>query len=123
VTVHRQPKARRADSGAPVTDWLDYDTHYTERFLGLPDANADAYKEASLLTYLADLKRPLLLIRGTSDNNVYFRHTFKLADALFRAGKNFECRRCRTTTNARPRMNSTACANARYGKGPIRPCP
>ena len=76
--------------GAPVVTWENYDTHYTERYLGLPDTDADAYQEASLLTYAAGLQRPLLLIHGTSDDNVYFRHTLKLADALFRAGKDFE---------------------------------
>jgi dipeptidyl-peptidase-4 len=81
---------KAAVAGAPVVDWLDYDTHYTERYLGLPDAAADAYKEGSLLTYAADLSRPLLLLHGTADDNVYFRHTLKLTDALFRAGKDFE---------------------------------
>jgi dipeptidyl-peptidase-4 len=81
---------KAAVAGAPVTDWLDYDTHYTERYLGLPQDNPEAYKEASLLTYAADLKRPLLLIHGTADDNVYFRHSLKLANALFRAGKDFE---------------------------------
>ncbi|MBL8796564.1 MAG: S9 family peptidase [Planctomycetia bacterium] len=79
-----------AVAGAPVTDWEDYDTHYTERYLGLPQENPEAYQEASLLTYAKDLKRPLLLIHGTADDNVYFRHSLKLADALFRAGKDFE---------------------------------
>ena len=89
--VLRRPDVfKAAVAGAPPTDWLDYDTHYTERYLGLPDTDADVYKEASLLTYAADLKRPLLLIHGTSDDNVYFRHSLKLADALFRAGKEFE---------------------------------
>jgi len=88
--LRRPDVFKAAVAGAPPTDWLDYDTHYTERYLGLPDTDADAYKEASLLTYAADLKRPLLLIHGTSDDNVYFRHTLKLADALFRAGKDFE---------------------------------
>jgi dipeptidyl-peptidase-4 len=81
---------KAAVAGAPVTDWLDYDTHYTERYLGFPQDNPEAYKEASLLTYAADLKRPLLLIHGTADDNVYFRHSLKLANALFRAGKDFE---------------------------------
>lgn len=81
---------KAAVAGAPVVDWLDYDTHYTERYLGLPDKDAAAYQEASLLTYAAGLKRPLLLIHGTTDDNVYFRHSLKLADALFRAGKDFE---------------------------------
>lgn len=89
--VLRRPDVfKAAVAGAPPTDWLDYDTHYTERYLGLPDTDAAAYAEGSLLTYAADLQRPLLLIHGTSDDNVYFRHTLKLADALFRAGKDFD---------------------------------
>jgi dipeptidyl-peptidase-4 len=89
--VLRRPDVYKAAvAGAPVTDWLDYDTHYTERYLGLPQDNPAAYKEASLLPYAANLKRPLLLIHGTADDNVYFRHTLKLADALFRAGRDFD---------------------------------
>lgn len=89
--VLRRPDVfKAAVAGAPPTDWLDYDTHYTERYLGMPDADAEAYREGSLLTYADDLQRPLLLIHGTSDDNVYFRHTLKLADALFRAGKEFD---------------------------------
>jgi dipeptidyl-peptidase-4 len=42
------------------------------------------------LTYAKDLKRPLLLVHGTADDNVYFRHSLKLADALFRAGRDFD---------------------------------
>jgi len=87
----RRPDVFKASvAGAPVVDWLDYDTHYTERYLGLPDQDAEAYKKASLLTYAADLKGPLLLIHGTADDNVFFRHSLKLADALFRAGRDFE---------------------------------
>jgi dipeptidyl-peptidase-4 len=79
-----------AVAGAPVNDWQDYDTHYTERYLGLPATDAEGYKEGSLLTYVDKLRRPLLLVHGTADDNVYFRHTLRLADALFRAGKDFE---------------------------------
>jgi len=56
---------------------------------GLPATDAAAYKDASLLTYAEDLKR-LLLIHGTTDDNVYFRHSLRLSNALFRAGKEFE---------------------------------
>jgi dipeptidyl-peptidase-4 len=91
LAVLRRPDVfKAAAAGAPVVDWLDYDTHYTERYLGLPQTDPDAYKEGSLLTYARDLKRPLLLIHGTADDNVYFRHSLKLVDALFRAGKDFE---------------------------------
>jgi dipeptidyl-peptidase-4 len=81
---------KAAVSGAPVVDWLDYDTHYTERYLGLPQQHPEAYEKSSLLTYARDTRTPisaLLLMHGTADDNVYFFHTLKLSDALFRAGK------------------------------------
>jgi dipeptidyl-peptidase-4 len=58
--------------------------------LGLLPESKKAYEEASLLPLAAKLERPLLLVHGTADDNVYFRHTLRLADALFRAGKDFE---------------------------------
>jgi dipeptidyl-peptidase-4 len=91
LAVLRRPDVfYAAVAGAPVTDWFDYDTHYTERYLGLPGANPEAYNEGSLLTYAENLQRPLLLMHGTSDDNVFFRHSLKLAAALFRGGKRFE---------------------------------
>jgi dipeptidyl-peptidase-4 len=91
LAVLRRPDVfKAAVAGAPVTDWDDYDTHYTERYLGLPQQSPEAYRSASLLTYARNLRRPLLLVHGTADDNVYFRHTLKLADALFRAGKDFD---------------------------------
>ncbi len=74
-------------AGAPVVDWRDYDTAYTERYLGTPQENPKGYDESSLLTHAPKLSRPLLLIHGTSDDNVYFFHSLKLSQALFRAGK------------------------------------
>jgi dipeptidyl-peptidase-4 len=89
--VLKRPEVfKAAVAGAPVTDWEDYDTHYTERYLGLLPESKKAYEEASLLPLASKLERPLLLVHGTADDNVYFRHTLKLADALFRAGKAFE---------------------------------
>jgi dipeptidyl-peptidase-4 len=91
LAVMRRPDLFRAGvAGAPVCDWHDYDTHYTERYLGVPPKDAAAYKEGSLLTYAQDLKRPLMILHGTADDNVYFRHSLKMVDALFRAGKDFE---------------------------------
>jgi dipeptidyl-peptidase-4 len=78
-----------AAAGAPVVDWRDYDTHYTERYLDLPDRAPEGYRASSLLTHAAALRRPLLLVHGTADDNVYFFHSLKLADALFRAGRPF----------------------------------
>jgi len=74
-------------AGAPVSEWLDYDTHYTERYLGMPDENPSGYADSSVLTYAKDLDRSLLIIHGTADDNVYFSHSLKMSNALFRAGK------------------------------------
>ena len=79
-----------AVAGAPVTDWRDYDTHYTERYLDTPQANPTGYAKSDLVARAGELTRPLLLIHGSGDDNVYFFHSLKFADALFKAGKPFE---------------------------------
>jgi len=94
MAVLREPGIfRAAVAGAPVSEWRDYDTHYTERYLGLPEA-ADAegpYHASSVLTYAVEAEvedlRPLLIIHGTADDNVYFSHALKLQNRLFRAGR------------------------------------
>jgi dipeptidyl-peptidase-4 len=86
----RKPEIFRcAAVGAPVVTWENYDTHYTERYLGLPSENAQGYRASSVLTYAADLRQPLLLIHGLTDDNVYVQHSMQLSDALFNAGKTF----------------------------------
>ena len=91
MAVMRRPDVFHAGmAGAPVADWHDYDTFYTERYLGLPQANPRAYEVSSVLTYAKDLQRPLMIVHGTTDDNVYFMHSLKMADALFRAGKHYE---------------------------------
>jgi dipeptidyl-peptidase-4 len=90
AAMQRPDVFRVAVAGAPVVDWLDYDTHYTERYLGLPAENPNGYRKSSALTYAPQLTRPLLVIHGTADDNVYFLHSLKLCDALFRAGKEYE---------------------------------
>jgi dipeptidyl-peptidase 4 len=62
-------------SGAPVTDWLLYDTHYTERYMNLPARNADGYLGSSILPIAGNLKKPLLMIHGMSDDNVIFENS------------------------------------------------
>src|SRR5262249_60870171 len=62
----------------------------TGRNRALLPAPRKANDGASLIPLAKDLKRPLLLVHGTADDNVYYRHTLKLSDALFRAGKDFE---------------------------------
>ncbi|MEO0323047.1 MAG: DPP IV N-terminal domain-containing protein [Myxococcota bacterium] len=87
MAVMQRPDVFRVGvAGAPVCDWADYDTHYTERFMGLPDENDAGYRRANVLTYASDLERPLMIIHGTSDDNVYFVHALKMSDALLRAG-------------------------------------
>jgi dipeptidyl-peptidase-4 len=84
-----------AVAGAPPVDWVDYDTAYTERYLGLPEKDKEAYTSSSLLTLLQPEKRsktpkPLLVIHGTADDNVFFFNSMKLVDALERAAWPYE---------------------------------
>lgn len=81
---------KAAIAGAPVTDWRLYDTAYTERYLGLPGDNTAAYDATSAVKLAATLTRPLLLVHGLTDDNVYVANTLALGDALFRAGKPYE---------------------------------
>jgi len=74
-------------AGAPVAAWEDYDTHDTERYMGLPQTNPTGYRDSNVLTFAERLEKPLLIIHGTADDNVYLTHSLKMVDALFRAGK------------------------------------
>ncbi|WP_296278907.1 S9 family peptidase [Pseudoxanthomonas sp.] len=77
-------------AGAPVTDWALYDTHYTERYMDLPKANAAGYREASVFTHLGGLRSKLLLIHGMADDNVLFTNSTKLMSELQKRGTPFE---------------------------------
>ena len=90
AAIRRPDVFRCGVAGAPVVTWENYDTHYTERYLGLPQKNPEAYRVSNVTTYAAQLSRPLLLIHGLTDDNVYFQHTLQLADALYLAGKPYE---------------------------------
>jgi dipeptidyl-peptidase 4 len=88
LAVLRRPDIfAAAVAGAPVTDWRLYDTHYTERYLGHPAADPDAYRRSSLLADAAKLERPLLLIHGLADDNVVAAHTLRLSGLLLAAGR------------------------------------
>ncbi|MCB2106885.1 MAG: S9 family peptidase, partial [Rhodobacteraceae bacterium] len=87
----RRPDIFKAGvAGAPVVTWENYDTHYTERYLGLPAAAPEAYRVSDVTTYADQLSRPLLIIHGLTDDNVYAQHSLQLIDALFMAGKPYE---------------------------------
>ena len=77
---------KAAIAGAPVTDWRYYDTHYSERYLGDPNAHAALYDRSSALIAAPKLKRPLFLIHGLEDDNVVCAHSLKLSQALFQSG-------------------------------------
>jgi dipeptidyl-peptidase-4 len=77
-------------AGGSVTDWRDYDSIYTERFLGLPQDNPDGYRESSPRFAAANLKGKLLLIHGTMDENVHMQNTLQFARELQLADKPFE---------------------------------
>lgn len=67
---------------APPTDWLNYDTIYTERYMGLPQDNQEGYKTSSALNYVDGLKGKLLIIHGTADDNVHMSNTMQLIYAF-----------------------------------------
>jgi len=91
LAVLRRPDVfHAAIAGAPVTDWRLYDTHYTERYLGDPAGNPAAYEISSLNDdperAVATVARPLLIIHGLADDNVFVAHSLRLSSALLAAG-------------------------------------
>jgi dipeptidyl-peptidase-4 len=88
LAVLRRPDVfHAAVAGAPVTDWRLYDTFYTERYLGHPDTEPEAYDRTNLVAEAASLTRPLLLVHGLADDNVVSAHTLQLSSALLAAGR------------------------------------
>jgi dipeptidyl-peptidase-4 len=91
MLMFKAPEVFRAGvSGAPVTDWRLYDTHYTERYLGTPQDNASGYEASSVLPYAAGLRGRLLVMHGMADDNVLFSHSTKLFRRLQDLGKPFD---------------------------------
>jgi dipeptidyl-peptidase 4 len=75
---------------APVTDLRFYDTIYTERYMGLPQENAEDYRQASPVTFASQLRGDLLLVHGSGDDNVHYQNSETLVNALVAAGKPFQ---------------------------------
>jgi dipeptidyl-peptidase-4 len=89
LAVLRRPDVfHAAVAGAPVTDWRLYDTHYTERYLGHPDEDPEAYARSSILADpgTRDPQRPIMIVHGLADDNVVAAHTLRLSSALLAAG-------------------------------------
>jgi dipeptidyl-peptidase-4 len=76
--------------GAPVTDWRDYDTVYTERLMKMPQHNADGYRRTAPRFAVDRLNAQMLLIHGTLDDNVHMQNSIQFAYELQKAGKPFE---------------------------------
>ncbi|MGW7519518.1 alpha/beta fold hydrolase [Streptomyces sp. NPDC054796] len=88
AAVLRHPDVfHAAVAGAAPSDQRLYDTHWKERFLGHPDEEPENYDRCSLLTEAPLLRRPLLLVHGTTDDNVAFANTLRLSAALLAAGR------------------------------------
>lgn len=79
-----------ASSSSPPTDWRNYDTIYTERYMWIPQENKEGYDKGSAMTYVDNLRGRLMLYYGTMDNNVHPTNMMQLIAALQRAGKSFD---------------------------------
>ncbi len=93
MSILRYPNVYAAScSSSPVTDWRNYDSIYTERYMGLPTAedNSAGYEAGSCMTYADKLQGRLMLYFGTSDNNVHPANTLQLATKLESLGKKFD---------------------------------
>ena len=94
AVIDRPDVFHAAIAGAPVTDWRLYDTGYTERYLGVPDDTVPeslvSYQRSSLLDRAPALSRPLQIIHGLADDNVFFAHTLQLSRVLTEHGRPHE---------------------------------
>ncbi|QRK80201.1 S9 family peptidase [Shewanella sp. LZH-2] len=81
---------KAAISGAPVTDWRLYDTHYTERYLAHPATNEQGYEASSVFPYVKNYQSGLLMYHGMADDNVLFENSTRVYKALQDEGKLFQ---------------------------------
>lgn len=77
-------------AGAPVTDWHNYDSIYTERYMDLPKDNPQGYKDSSVTLAADKLHGRLLLVHGMIDDNVHMQNSIEFVDALQKANKDFD---------------------------------
>jgi len=81
---------KAAVAGAPVTHYDGYDTHYTERYMSTPQKNPHGYENGSVMAHVESLQGKLLIVHGLIDENVHFRHTARLINALIAAHKPYD---------------------------------
>lgn len=91
LAILRHPDVfQAASAGSPVTDWRNYDSIYTERYMWIPQENKAGYDAGSAMTYADNLRGRLLIYYGTSDNNVHPSNSLQLIKALQQARKSFD---------------------------------
>jgi len=93
MTLYAMTHSDRFRAGvavAPVTDWRDYDSIYTERYMGLPRDNQSGYRNSSPVSSAKELKGRLLEVHGTSDDNVHLQNTMQMINAFIAAGRQFD---------------------------------
>ena len=91
MEVLRHPDVFSAGSAAsPPTDWRNYDTIYTERYMWIPQENKEGYEAGSAMNLADKLKGRLMLYYGTADNNVHPSNSMQMIQAMQKAGKSFE---------------------------------
>lgn len=89
-TLTHSDRFRMGISGAPVTDWRNYDTIYTERLMGTPQSNPDGYAATSVVKSASRLHGQMLLVHGSIDENVHMSNSLQFAYELQKAGMPFE---------------------------------
>ena len=89
-TMEKTDLFKTGVSVAPVTDWRNYDSIYTERYMGLPSDNEEGYHKSSPVNFAADLHGSLLEVHGTSDDNVHMQNTIQMVNAFINSGKQFQ---------------------------------
>jgi dipeptidyl-peptidase-4 len=89
-TLEHTDQFKAGVSVAPVTDWRNYDSIYTERYMGLPNDNPEGYRKSSTVNSAANLHGNLLEVHGTSDDNVHMQNTVQMINAFVNSGKQFE---------------------------------
>jgi dipeptidyl-peptidase 4 len=87
--LEHSDKLKGGVSVAPVTDWRNYDSIYTERYMGLPKDNEDGYRKSSPVNFADNLHGKLLEVHGTGDDNVHMQNTIQMVNAFINAGKQF----------------------------------
>ncbi len=89
AVTHTAGTFKCAMAGAPVTDWKFYDSIYTERYMKRPKDNPEGYKASSPLEAAKNLSAKLLVMHGTSDDNVHMQNSIDFFDELMKARKDF----------------------------------